>query len=88
MQPNPVLVELQPAPPPPKPVKPVRKPAPKKKATAAKTCRAEARRRALAAPAAPRRATAGCLALAGPAAATALIIAENLQAFVAVLAGR
>ena len=35
MQPNPVLVELQPAPPPPKPARPVKKPAPKKKTTAA-----------------------------------------------------
>jgi hypothetical protein len=34
MQPNPVVAELEPAPPPPKPMKPVRKPAPKKKTTA------------------------------------------------------
>jgi hypothetical protein len=36
LQPNPVLVELEPAPPPPKQVRPAKKPAPKKRVSAVK----------------------------------------------------
>jgi hypothetical protein len=55
LQPNPVLVELEPSPPPAKPVRPTKKPAPKKKVSAVK-------------PAAPKPAAAAPMA-APPAAA-------------------